>query len=122
MLRAVAAEICMIPLGPGGTLGFGIPPTFQVSDGFDQAGRHSALLAAERKMDCSLGSLVTRFAPAIARGSRRMLKVCDWIIRSVRAPRRSVERSSRSTPIPDTRCAGAKKSGLAAWPIWEQAK
>ena len=33
--------------------------------------------AAERKMDCSLGSLVTRFAPAIARGSRNMLNVCD---------------------------------------------
>ena len=27
---------------------------------------------------------MTRFAPAIDRGSRRMPKVCDWIIRSVR--------------------------------------
>src|SRR5258708_5869529 len=40
-----------------------------------------------------------------------MLKVWDWIIRSVRTCKTSSEMSSRASPIPEMRCIGSKYLG-----------
>ena len=70
--------------------------------------------AAERNSACNFALPVTRFAPGSASASRMMLKVCDPIIKLMRASRRSLEMSSREMPIPDTWCDGVNWSAPPA--------
>jgi hypothetical protein len=98
----------MIPFGPDGLSARASPQLSRYAiASINVAGKPLAPEAA-RKIGFSFGSEVIRFAPGRARGSRRMLKVCDSIIRLARAARSSSEISSRPAPIPETRCEGVK--------------
>src|ERR1039457_2102406 len=106
--RPVASENCMMPLGPAGLSALGFPKLSRYEMADSVAAGKPLALAAESK---TFRSFVILSAPASASGSRMTLKVMESIMRCVRARRTLDVMLARSTPMPDSRCSGAKYSG-----------